>query len=164
MRMQRFLAIGVLITLVLGCAHVVPEEVRKTVDQSVNIKVLFKEPGTYSGKTVMLGGEILQVKNTKKGTFVEVLQRDLSTDGRPILDAPTMGRFMVLSKEFLDPEVFKKGKLLTVVGQVKGTISGTIGEVEYKYPLIEATHLYLLERRSGPSVGIGIGFGFYQGI
>ncbi|RME63717.1 MAG: Slp family lipoprotein [Nitrospirae bacterium] len=164
MKRKKALAIGFVIFFLFGCAHVVPKEVRKTVDQDIDIKALFKEPDAYRGKTVMLGGEILQLQNRKDGTYIEVLQRQLSSYGRPIIESKTLGRFMVLSKEFLDPAVFKKGKLLTVVGKVSGTIRGTIGEVEYRYPLIEATNLYLLERRSGPSVGVGIGFGFYHGF
>jgi len=150
------------ILLLVSCAHVVPESVRKNVDTHITAEMLFKNPKKYIGKTVMLGGEILQTTNVKNATLVEVLQRPLDSLGRPQYEELSKGRFMVKYNGFLDPAVYKKGRLVTVVGTVEGTVSGKIGQMVYEYPLLTSKHLYLIKPYSGPSVGIGIGIGFFH--
>ncbi len=140
-----------------GCAHVVPEEIRKEVDRGLTPQQIFKEPEAHSGKTVMLGGIILAVANTKDSTYIEVLERPLSSTGKPLDTDESRGRFMIRYDGYLDPAIYSKGKALTVVGALSGTIPGKIGEMEYKYPLIISKNIYLSERTRDIPVRFGIG-------
>ena len=96
------------------------------------------------GRTVIVGGEILQTTNLRDGTRIEVLQRPLSDSEAPKLTETTGGRFMVLCKEYLDPAVYAQQRRITVAGQVLGTYDGKVGEADYTYPLIscEETHVF----------------------
>ena len=68
----------------------------------------------------MLGGVIVASRNAKEGTFIEILQKPLDSDGRPLDTDATEGRFLVQSDEFLDSAVYHRGRLITVVAEVAG--------------------------------------------
>ncbi len=161
-KIYKIWTVFLLVFVLVGCAHVVPVEIRKTVDSSVDPEKLFKAPEAYEGKKVMLGGEIIEVRNLKDVTYMEVLERPLGQNGIPQYQELSRGRFMIKYKGFLDPAVYKKGRLVTVVGVLSGTMKGKIGQMEYKYPLIVSENLYLVKPYQGPTIGIGIGFGFFH--
>ncbi|MBZ0154803.1 MAG: Slp family lipoprotein [Alphaproteobacteria bacterium] len=147
---------------VAGCAHVVSRDVREAADRSLPSRAFFADPDAYRGKVVILGGTIITTTNTKEGTTIEVLEQPLDSFERPKdgRDA-SFGRFIVFHPEYLDPAVHTMGKLVTVAGEVMGSKTGLIGEMEYRYPLIRSREIHLF-RPSGPSpvyFGIGIGIG-----
>lgn len=153
----KLLAISYAIVFLSSCAHVVPQEIRREVDRGLTPQQIFKEPDAHSGKTVMLGGIILAVANTKDSTYIEVLEKPLSSTGKPLDTDESRGRFMIRYDGYLDPAIYTKGKSLTVVGALSGTIPGKIGEMEYKYPLIVSKNIYLFERTREIPVRFGIG-------
>jgi outer membrane lipoprotein len=53
------------------------------------------------------------------------------------------GRFIVKSPQFLDPALYKKGKRLTVAGQVIGKETRALGETEYTYPVVMAKEVHI---------------------
>lgn len=144
-------------TLFFSCAHVVPKEIRKEIDSNITPEMVFKNPEAYTGKTVMLGGMILATENRKDATYIEVLERPLDSMGRPLDTDDSSGRFMIKYNGFLDPALYTKGKLLTAVGRLLGTIPGQIGEMEYKYPLLDSRNIYLFEKRRDIPVRFSIG-------
>jgi outer membrane lipoprotein len=136
--------IGCLALAGLGCTHVISEPLRQQAIPMVSFAELRTNPEAFKGRTVILGGEILQTSNLREGTRVEVLQRPLSGSETPALTDNTGGRFMVFCKEYLDPAVYAPRRRITVAGQVQGSYTGKVGEVDYTYPLIscQETHLF----------------------
>ena len=92
---------------------------------------------------VRWGGVIVDVENEQKFSFIQVLYYPLNNYGRPQLDQPNKGRFLVKSPEFLDPAVYKKDKEITVSGTIKGDIERTIGNKTLRLPLISAQVMHL---------------------
>lgn len=158
--MRKNLSIGLLIASILllsACAHVVPEELRAQIDQTLTAQMIFKDPEGNKGKVVMLGGVIIAVANTKDHTYIEVLEKPLSSRGKPLDTDESRGRFMIRHDGYLDPAIYTRGKAITAVGELSGTIPGKIGEMEYKYPLIVSKDIYLFEKEKEIPVRFGIG-------
>ncbi len=85
-----------LILLVSGCAHVISKDIRNKSDLSLTVKQVLGNPNAYSGKSVVWGGEIIQVINQEDGTTeIEVFQEPLNFRGEPKERAASEGRFLV---------------------------------------------------------------------
>lgn len=126
-----------------GCAHVMSDQSLRLVDPTITFAELRKTPDSYVGKYVLLGGTIAGVRNSKKGGELEVLQAPLDSSGMPEETQYSGGRFLVTTGEFLDPLVYATGKRVAAVGEVKGTVSRKIDEVQYTYPVIAEVEMHL---------------------
>jgi outer membrane lipoprotein len=97
---------------------------------------------------VRWGGEIINVDPRAGETCFEVLARDLDSSARPVSRDPSEGRFIACRNGFYDPEEFKRGRNVTVVGQLNGTEQGKVGDFNYTYPRVAAEAIYLWPRRT----------------
>ena len=100
-----------------GCSSgppVVPTDLKPQIDSSVSFPQILETPYSYTGRTVLLGGEVLSSKRVKEGTQLEVLQLPV-TDSDPPSEKRTdsQGRFLALEllesrtlPGFLGPAVF----------------------------------------------------------
>ena len=141
-----------------GCAHVVSEQARETVDKGVSLEELFKDPEAYVGKTVMLGGAIINTAYAEENTIIETLEHPLDWRGRPKVTDQSLGRFLVRYDGFLDQAIYAPGRLITVVGTVMGGETLPLGRIDYLYPVIRSRELHLIERGYGPPrVHFGLG-------
>ncbi len=140
-----------------GCAPVFPKEALDRVDRRITFKELLKDPDRFLGAWVMIAGVIISTKTTKEGSFVEVLQKPMDREGRPLDTDDTEGRFIAQTNDFLDEAVYHPGRLVTVIGEVTGKKIMPIDEVMYQYPLLTAKALHLWRPSSGPRFFLGIG-------
>ena len=140
-----------------GCSPPFPKELLERVEKSVPFTALQKDPDKYARKLLMIGGIIVDTKNLKERTRIEVLQMTLDGEGRPELTDDTGGRFLVMTQQFLDGAVYHSGRLITVVGEVAAPQVLPLGEIEYHYPVITAKALHLWSPYVGPSFSFGIG-------
>jgi outer membrane lipoprotein len=147
---------------VTGCAPPFPKDLLDRTEKNVPFATLQKEPERYSGKLLMLGGMIVDAKNLKAGTQIEVLQKPLDGQGQPVATDETGGRFLVVTSQFLDGAIYHRGRSITIIGEVAGSKLQLLGELEYRYPVLTAKGLHLWEPYSGPrfSVGVGVYRGF----
>jgi outer membrane lipoprotein len=146
-----------------GCAPPFSQAARDQVDRTITFNELRSEPDRYKGKWVMLAGVIIGARNTQEGTFIEVLQRPMDRSGEPLDTDATEGRFIISSVKFLDAAVYHGGRLITVIGEVAGVKVKPLGEIEYRYPVVEARELHLWDPGSGPHFMFGVGVGIFHG-
>lgn len=92
---------------------------------------------------VRWGGEIIRVDPGAQSTCLEILARELRPDGRPERHDTDEGRFLACRKGFYDPEVFGRGREVTVTGVVNGNETRRVGEYDYTYPRVAADVIYL---------------------
>ena len=92
---------------------------------------------------VRWGGVIIDVENEENFSLVQVLFYPLNYSAHPRLDKPNEGRFVIKSAEFLDPVIYAKGREITVVGILNGSIERTVGRKVIQVPLILSTAIYL---------------------
>lgn len=103
--------------------------------------------GGAGGTSVRWGGTIIKTEPGEQQTCFYVLSQPLDSSARPRTDGASMGRFVACHAGFYDPEVFTKGRELTVTGTLHGTVSRKIGEYDYAYPRVEANTVYLWAKR-----------------
>ena len=133
-----------LFLLLPGCAHVISKDIRAEVDPTVSFPRVLQDPDAYKGKTVLWGGEIVQTTNQKDGsTLIEVLERHVGWLGEPDATSPSGGRFLVLSEKYLDSYVLRKGRKITVAGEILGEKTKPLDEMDYRYPLISTKQIYV---------------------
>jgi len=154
--------VTIITALVVGlaagsCAPTFPKQELEKVDRSILFPDLQKDPERYKGKWILLGGMIVETRNTPEGTVIEMLQKPLDSRERPLSDDTTDGRFLAVSDRFLDPAVYHKGRELTLIAEVIGRKVMPLGELEYQYPLVLSKDLRLWEPSSGPRFFFGIG-------
>lgn len=150
-----------LISLLISCATT-PDFDTSQVDSSITPSNAIKTINVVLGKSVIWGGTILDIRNLKDSTQIEILAYPLNSSHRPLLDKKPLGRFIIKKAGYLEASNYAPGKQLSILGKISGKQSGNIGESQYFYPVINADTLYLWEAESGKSktsfhFGIGIG-------
>jgi len=147
------------VLLFLGCAHVMPEEVRARVDKTLTPEELFRDPEAHKGAVVLLGGMIVSSKNANEGTYLEVLQKPLDRRGRPRDVDESLGRFIVLYPGYLDSAIYSPGKSISVAGEVLGVEKRPLGDIEYRYVLLKSIELKLVDLATRIPMRFSIGVG-----
>jgi outer membrane lipoprotein len=159
-----FMALIVALSLELtGCAtQVISRDSQLLVDRSIPFAVVRREPERFLGKYLILAGVIARVSNAPTGAELEVVQLPVDSDDRPAQKGRSEGRFLAQTGRFLDPLIYKQGRLVTLVGKVAGSAVRPLEGVEYSYPVLEMRELYLWrpdDPYASPTVHFGIGVG-----
>lgn len=119
-----------------------------------------------SGERVRWGGEIIRVDTAADRTCFEILGRELDDSARPRRRDESAGRFLACRDGFYDPEVFTKGREVTVTGTLDGNELRKVGDYDYRYPRVAADVIYLWQkpvaraRYYDPYPWYGYGFGW----
>ncbi|MFO7602019.1 MAG: Slp family lipoprotein [Candidatus Desulfacyla sp.] len=144
--------IGVLMVITsvvsgLGCAHVISKDALKEVNRDIPFAQLLKDPMSYQGQMVLLGGVIVRTTYDQAGTLLEIYQTEMDWEEKPVNIDVSEGRFLALYKGFLDSEIYKEGRKVTIAGVVTGVRTSKLGEIDYHYPslLIREIHLWKKE-------------------
>jgi outer membrane lipoprotein len=109
----------------------------------VPFELLVKNVEMYIGKTVILGGFILAVENLSDRTLITVLQVPLTWGDEPKSRDHSKGRFIISHDGFLDPEVYRKQRKVTVAGTVTGLVVKKSDSISYSYLNIISRDIYL---------------------
>lgn len=163
MNQHTTLAISLLIMsmlLVGGCTT--PYDIGNA-DPRVTPVEAAKDVASMLNHTVAWGGLIAASKNLKDKSELEVVGYPLDSEHRPDHDAKPTGRFLVIQSGYLETADYAPGRLITVVGTVMETRTGTVGETKYVYPVVTASKLRLWPKlsssRGEPRFHFGIGVG-----
>jgi len=133
-----------LAVLLSGCVHVISKDLREAADPGATFGEILKNPNAYKGKGVVWGGEIIETTNKQDGTtLIEVFQRSLTWREEPT--GSSEGRFLVRVDSYLDTYVYRKGRKITVAGELLGEDVRPLGEMDYRYPLVLSRQLHLWE-------------------
>lgn len=121
----------------------IPEQIQGTYAEISPARV---EPAVF-GSAVRWGGSIIDARNDETSTCFEVLSRNLDKYLRPRLEDQTAGRFIACKEGFYDPEVFARGREVTVTGHIRNIEVQQVDEFSYRYPVIDVDNLVLWEVR-----------------
>ena len=130
----------------LGACATMPQPLQ---GNYANVTTMAAQQGGAGGTQVRWGGEIIKTEPGPQETCFYILARPLDSQARPKLGSSgeNMGRFIACHPGFYDPEVFTRGRELTVTGTLHGTVSRKVGQYEYAYPRVEANVVYLWPKR-----------------
>lgn len=137
--------------LASGCALVISKSLLEQVKPNISFEDLRKDPRAYVGETVLLAGVIVKTTNTPSGTVLEIYQTEKDREERPINLDQSGGRFLAEYRGFLDPEIYGKGKQVTVAGKVTGEKTMKLGELDYLYPYIKIEEIHLWKEKKPAS-------------
>lgn len=130
--------------LVLGGCATVPKPL---VGTYAPVTLEAARSNSAGNTAVRWGGEIIQTEPREQETCFFVLAQPLDSQARPERSASSPGRFVACKQGFYDPEVFVKGRELTVTGTLDGTVQHKIGQFDYTYPKVAANTVYLWPKR-----------------
>lgn len=162
-RRMRWMEAVCLLFLISGCAAGLSSDARSRVTYNGPFTYIQQDPSAHVGETVLVGGRILDIRTSEESSEIMVLQMPLDHWNAPIDEDRSEGRFLVFMDRFLDPVLYNKGKLMSMVGVVRGSEIRAIGQYEYNFPTIDAVEikLWLQDDTYVPNIRIGIGVGGY---
>lgn len=138
------------IGLTMGCA-VMSRDVQDKAMAPVPFNELIGRVDQYKGQTVILGGYVVSVENQKNQTRIVAVQTSLGMGQRPNSKDLSQGRLIMHYDGFLDPEVYKKDREITVAGRV---LNSSANDPQPPYPYLEIAleeiHLWPLQRPVAP--------------
>lgn len=142
-RIEKIAGIMVIALALAGCAESISDKFLRESDKNITFDELNKNPDQYVGNSIMLGGVIVGTENKNNGTILEIYETKLDSSGEPINIDTSKGRFLAMDTNFLDSQIYRSGRKVTIVGMVKGVELRKIGEVDYRYPYLEIKDIYL---------------------
>lgn len=105
-------------------------------------------PQLYVGQEARFGGKVISVMNDTDRTRLEMVVQPLDESARPVLTAAFVGRIYADINGFVDPASLNN-QMVTVIGTIKGTEQGRIGQAQYRYVVVNVTgyqHWHLTQR------------------
>lgn len=144
--------------VLMGCGGI-SKEARSQITYSGPFDVVQQQPEKYRGETIMWGGKVIGTRTKDDATEMVLLQLGLGSQQRPQDNDQSQGRFIIRSRQFLDPAIYPQGTLITVVGPLTGAELRKIGEMEYRYPVIDIAEIKKWEPKDNSSPRIHFGFG-----
>ncbi len=148
-----FLFFFSLLLFLTNCAgHIVSAQMRLEANPALTFGEVQADPDRYLGNIVIWGGVIIETENRQEATYIKMLQTPLRRGEVPMNAEASLGRFLIKSPRYLDPEIYSKGRKLTVAGEIIGKEVLPIGEISYTYPLLLAKELHLIEEIPSPVI------------
>jgi outer membrane lipoprotein len=92
----------------------------------------------HLGAPVRWGGTVVSVERDGAGNArVQVVQRQLDSDGRPLPGSASDGRFLILAAPDVNPDLYAPGAELTVAGTLADEQTVRIGERAVNVPRVQ---------------------------
>jgi outer membrane lipoprotein len=152
------------IPLLAGCATT-----QKDCQRPIGVRgltpALAAERGSVPGHVVTWGGKLVESRNLRDATELEILAFPLDTCGRPTTAEAPLGRFIMSYPGYLETAELTPGREVTASGPIIATSQAHIGEAEYRFPVIEDANPRIWPKAAAgstatrPSISIGIGGG-----
>jgi outer membrane lipoprotein len=154
------------LSLVLGGCAATPEGCLRPIgDERLTPKAAL-ERGDAVGQTVTWGGTLVDSRNLRDFTELEVLAFPLDACGRPRTNKRPAGRFIIRRPGYLETADLAPGREITASGRMVALSKGHIGEAEYRFPVLEDARPRVWPKPAAgtwpakrPWISIGIGGG-----
>ena len=135
--------------LLMSCS-VMSKQVRKGAVSGPSFDVLVNDVEQYRDQITIVGGHVLEVKNESNSTEITALQVPLQSGDRPGSKDHSKGRLIISTSQFLDPEIYAKGRKITVAGKIIGSSRDEAGAASFPYLKLDAIELHLWPQYQTP--------------
>jgi outer membrane lipoprotein len=142
----KLLLFGLFLLMISGCAYPISKELRQEATKDLTFSIVLQDPTAYIGSIVLWGGRIIETIPQTEGSEILVLETPLDYLEEPEADKYSQGRFIGKSSKLLDPEIYKKGKKITLAGEIIGKETRPLGKARYTYPVVMIKELYLWKK------------------
>lgn len=143
MRTLRYVCVISISVLLSGCALTGKQtDTLPSGSPQISYAQVKSTPESYGGQSVTFGGKVLAARRLKEGTRIEILQLPLAASLQPTTDlSKSEGRFVAMQKEFLDPATVPPGTFVTITGEMAGSVTLPLDEMQYSYPVVRINNL-----------------------
>jgi outer membrane lipoprotein len=155
--------------LISGCASTGAGDCRAPIGNRALTPAVVAAQGGHQGEAITWGGTLVSARNLADATDLEVLAYPLDDCGRPLLNEPPQGRFIIRHPGYLETAGLAPGRSVTASGRIIATLDGRIGETDYRFPVLEdaAPRVWPERRRAAgydnarvrPWISVGVGGG-----
>jgi len=135
------IAICISIVISVYACAVMPADV--TQDAALPFPELIQNADRYRGKTVIVGGYVVEVSNEADQSRIIAVQTPLGIGQEPKSRDSSQGRLVITYQGFIDPEVFQKERKITVAGKIIASSQTEQGKYPFPYLHIDMTHIHL---------------------
>ena len=136
-------SLAVMTVLLLGSCTTIPEQLQGEFTTLTPKNTSEKNLGT----AVRWGGAILETRPENNYTCFEILSKELQKSMRPKDSDQDGGRFIACKPGFYDPEVFKKGREVTLTGKLIHMDTRKVGDYDYHFPVVDIDFMILWPKR-----------------
>ncbi len=133
----------ILTALLFSACTTIPEQLKGEYTPLIPDNVTEKSLGT----PVRWGGVLLETRPENDYTCFEILSRQLQKSMRPVDSDQAGGRFIACKPGFYDPEVFEKGREVTLTGKLIHMDVRKVGEYDYHFPVVDIEFMSLWPER-----------------
>ncbi len=138
-RVVRPVRLAALAVLFASACSSVPEKLAYQPESAlIDYPQALAEPAAYLGKPVRWSGLIVQTRVQVANSDIEVVYLPLKANGQPVQQEDSPGRFIIRVHGLLDPELYAKGRSISVVGELAASAEGHIGQQSYRYLVVNA--------------------------
>lgn len=128
-----------------------------------------------AGTRVRWGGTLVSTTPEAERTCFELVREPLDRVARPLDRDESDGRFIACARGFYDPAIFAPEREVTVIGTLAEASDGKVGDLDYRFPRVDAETVYLWPKRvavdrvyyypygPGPYLGFGFGYPYWGG-
>jgi outer membrane lipoprotein len=138
-RLTYITSLAILSCLSLSACTSIPEQLEGDYSTLIPKNATEKDLET----AVRWGGVILETRPESDYTCFEILSKQLQTSMRPKNSDQASGRFIACKPGFYDPEVFEKGREVTVTGKLIHIDVRKVGEYDYHFPVVDFEFMIL---------------------
>jgi len=130
--------IGLLLT---GCS-VLPPAFNDTRVEHISYSQVMEDVQRYENEYVRWGGVVVDVRKEQSGSLMQVLFYPLDHYGRPKVDQPAEGYFLLKSPGNSDQDIVYDDKEIVTIGVVEGKTKPLDKQGNTALPLIHATAIH----------------------
>lgn len=162
MRIRKISTLLLFLAIFGSSCSVISRQVRSEAEPHMSFKAIAENVYAFSGKTVILAGYVLETKPSPDETTLEVLQAPLGLRDEPKEKTQSEGRFSVLYKGLLDPEIYRKDRKITVAGTIIRPSSAETESHPWPYIKVESREIYIWPEQKEARWGFysSVGFGY----
>ncbi len=142
-RMIRTTSLVILTGLLASACTTIPEQLKGEYTPLIPENTSEKDLQT----AVRWGGVILETRPEDDFTCFEILSKQLEKSMRPEKADQSGGRFIACKPGFYDPEVFEKGREVTVTGKLIHMDVRKIVDYDYHFPVVDIEFMSLWPER-----------------
>jgi outer membrane lipoprotein len=158
--MRRFLIL-ILATLLQACSS---QPVIPVGDRSVTPRQAASMQPAERDSLLQWGGVIIETRNLREATEIQILAYPLDENGRPDTDADSIGRFIAQKPGYLEGVEYGSGREVTASGRFSAIRQGRVADSDYPFPILVSDEITLWpQRRPRTKPRIHFGFGASSG-
>jgi outer membrane lipoprotein len=138
----------------IACSSL-PKTIQDPPSYDLQLENVAGQAENYVNHPIRWGGKIVTVNNDNEQSLLQIVQFPLNSYGKPVVDKDSQGRFLLQTEQFLDPEVYKPGKLVTFSGTIHSEQQRLIDKKTLYLPVVQmaVSHLWSKQQSVRPYYG-----------